>query len=418
MFPSLICHPILCGSSAVVFFLAATPALAVECSDGIDNDGDGLIDFSDDPGCADALQDIEDPDCSDGFDDDSDTLTDFPADPGCTSPADLSEKEFGLACDDGIDNDGDLASDFRFVTWGIAGVLTDRGCLSAFDSDEQSPDLPCDDGIDNDGDGLIDYPNDPGCGNSQYRTESPDCDDGQDNDGDGLTDHAEDFDCDGAWAFSERPNACADGIDNDGDGLVDELEDPGCQATFDLFELNPVPITGGAITGYACEAGAMNCKAEADFAVTSSTVATGSIRGLGAKFAFNFELDVPEIVMEGGFGDVARVEVSDVVVSSTWFAPFGPVFGQEPLPGSFVAFGIFSHGTIEELDAQGISLSGPIASDIEMSDVFGYPISYCTIAEIGETGRCELFLDTANNGSSSQFLETVDIGGTPHRIAL
>jgi len=60
-----------------------------ECDDGIDDDGDGLTDFPDDPGCTDAF----DPDergapfeCDNGIDDDEDGLTDFPDDDGCLDP--------------------------------------------------------------------------------------------------------------------------------------------------------------------------------------------------------------------------------------------------------------------------------------------------------------------------------------------
>src|SRR5690606_36034198 len=71
-----------CGS------LAAAP----ECSDGADNDGDGLVDFPDDPGCESADDDSEldgrPPACSDGVDNDGDGLVDHPADPGCDSPED------------------------------------------------------------------------------------------------------------------------------------------------------------------------------------------------------------------------------------------------------------------------------------------------------------------------------------------
>ena len=65
-----------------------------ECSDGLDDDGDGLIDFPDDPGCSDALDgDERGPDfiCDNGLDDDLDGLIDFPADDGCLSPTDQSE---------------------------------------------------------------------------------------------------------------------------------------------------------------------------------------------------------------------------------------------------------------------------------------------------------------------------------------
>ena len=83
-----------------------------ECNDGIDNDGDGLIDLSD---------------------------------PGCSSRGDKSELGTNQ-CDDGIDNDGDGLID-----------LNDPGCTSVTDNDETDPIIPqCNDGIDNDGDGHID----------------------------------------------------------------------------------------------------------------------------------------------------------------------------------------------------------------------------------------------------------------------
>jgi hypothetical protein len=45
--------------------------------------------------------------CSDGLDDDGDGLIDHPADPGCESPTDDSERSDLLECDDGLDNDSD-----------------------------------------------------------------------------------------------------------------------------------------------------------------------------------------------------------------------------------------------------------------------------------------------------------------------
>jgi hypothetical protein len=94
--------------------------------------------------------------CSDGIDNDGDGLIDFPADPGCSSPTDNDETDVA-ECADGIDNDGNGKTDFSGA---------DPGCSSAADPIEQS--IPvgapaCSDGIDNDGDGLTDYPADPGC---------------------------------------------------------------------------------------------------------------------------------------------------------------------------------------------------------------------------------------------------------------
>lgn len=50
--------------------------------------------------------------CSDGLDDDGDGLADFPLDAGCTSASDDSEKDPSLPCDDGVDNDEDGLIDF------------------------------------------------------------------------------------------------------------------------------------------------------------------------------------------------------------------------------------------------------------------------------------------------------------------
>ena len=64
---------------------------AGECEDGIDNDGDGLVD-ADDPGCA-CMEDGElnpDVQCDNGRDDDGDRLIDF-RDPDCSGPEDNSE---------------------------------------------------------------------------------------------------------------------------------------------------------------------------------------------------------------------------------------------------------------------------------------------------------------------------------------
>jgi DNA-binding beta-propeller fold protein YncE len=86
------------------------------------------------------------------------------------------------ACSDGRDNDGDRRADSR-----------DRGCSSPIDGTEK---VPCADGIDNDGDGLVDHPEDPGCGGKQPRhQEAPQCSDLRDNDGDGLYDDPEDPEC-------------------------------------------------------------------------------------------------------------------------------------------------------------------------------------------------------------------------------
>ncbi|HEV2723514.1 MAG TPA: hypothetical protein VGV10_02690 [Thermoleophilaceae bacterium] len=101
--------------------------------------------------------------CSDGVDNDGDGRSDFPADPDCTGPTDDSEAGGGGGgnpeCSDGVDNDGDGQIDFP----------ADPDCSSANDDSEAGAgnrdggDPECDDGRDNDGDGKVDFPDDPGC---------------------------------------------------------------------------------------------------------------------------------------------------------------------------------------------------------------------------------------------------------------
>jgi hypothetical protein len=137
------------------------------CSDGLDNDGDTLTDFPNDPGCSSYFDETEDPDpeCWDTLDNDGDGDTDWPADLECWGPYD--DAEAGTeACRDGIDNDGN-----GYTDW--AG--SDPGCDSATDRIEASA-RACQNGINDDGseDGLIDgldhagdpltdFPHDPGC---------------------------------------------------------------------------------------------------------------------------------------------------------------------------------------------------------------------------------------------------------------
>jgi hypothetical protein len=86
--------------------LAGTP----ECADGIDNDGDGLVDYPNDPECVTASGASE-AQCGDGIDNDGDGFADLD-DPSCAALTDPYEKNPALACDDGIDNDGDGFTDF------------------------------------------------------------------------------------------------------------------------------------------------------------------------------------------------------------------------------------------------------------------------------------------------------------------
>jgi hypothetical protein len=175
--------------------------------------------------------------CTDGRDNDGDGLVDHPADAGCTYPGDPSEQESGHHCDDGQDNDGDNAID-----------LADAGCSSVTDPDEYLG-TACDNGVDDDGDGSTDYPADPGCYDwtDDDETTGTDCDDGVDDDADGLVDLL-DPGCADVFDFTEKDETntypCDDGFDNDADGMTD-LADPGCASVYD----------GDEYLGTACDDG-------------------------------------------------------------------------------------------------------------------------------------------------------------------
>ena len=208
-----------------------------------------------DEGCfADIIIDISDretPECDDGIDNDGDGKVDYPADPGCSSKNDDDESDLP-ECSDGIDNDGDGKADAD-----DPGCLREDGTWDPNDDDES--DLPqCRDGIDNDGDGNIDYPADSGCDSPEDPDERAQCSDEIDNDGDGKAD-ADDPGClreDGTWDPEDNDETnlpqCSDGIDNDGDGKVDYPADPGCSSKDDDDERDSPP-NDGTCFGFAAD---------------------------------------------------------------------------------------------------------------------------------------------------------------------
>jgi hypothetical protein len=184
----------------VGFILIAAPVFAVECNDGVDNDGDTLIDYPNDPGCYGRRDrdEYNQTECNDGITNDTDGLIDL-EDPGCESLADNSETSSLLICDDGLDNDGDGLAD-----------LDDPGCSDSWDPVENcggEPDCPeCDDGINNElpgylHDDLIDA-DDIQCWGPEDISEYCDCWDGRDNNGDGKIDTCK------AWNLDTCDPAC------------------------------------------------------------------------------------------------------------------------------------------------------------------------------------------------------------------
>ena len=77
--------------------------LRVDCDDGVDNDGDGLVDHTADPGCASAsgqlgVQHRPSPATTPWTTISTASFIDYPEDPGCSSPTDPTEEP---DCSDG-----------------------------------------------------------------------------------------------------------------------------------------------------------------------------------------------------------------------------------------------------------------------------------------------------------------------------
>ncbi len=253
------------------------------CSDGVDNDGDGLIDALD-PGCARAGDDDEDDPaipapCANGADDDGDGRVDHPDDPECDYAGGDTETDhcvddwpvFALGPDGGeietaLDLRGALSrgdcgpfggsresaialtldgpSDVTLSTVGDAPMTFSLRAACARDAAE----VAC-------GRGDVTFerlpagvwyvlaqPSQPGMTRVRVsvRPVDADCNDGLDNDGDGRTD-LDDPGCAQPLDDSERDPiagaACGNELDDDGDGFVDFPDDPGCRARGDDSEV-------------------------------------------------------------------------------------------------------------------------------------------------------------------------------------
>ena len=269
-----------------------------QCSDGIDNDNDGVIDMNDVSCSSTTDNDETNPKaaCQDGADNDNDGLIDFPQDPGCSSkqdndefnaPASVTDASIALDIDPQI-NRGDnlpekitvrnvgttnipggvvkqtIPSGFTYnpalsnVSCTVAGTLLSCpvGALAPNQSQQLivyltvSPSLACNSTVNT----LVSFeptvtdsnPGNNTAGDSFLVTCSApppaaQCADGIDNDNDGFVD-MNDFSCSSASDNDEtNPKAqCQDGADNDGDGVVDS-QDPGCVNSQDNDESNAAP---------------------------------------------------------------------------------------------------------------------------------------------------------------------------------
>jgi hypothetical protein len=143
--------------------------------------------------------------CTDGVDNDNNGLSDC-EDPGCVENASCQTGVIEI-CGDNIDNDGNSLSD-----------CDDPVCIAAGGCESPIPEI-CNDGIDNNGDNLLDC-RDPLCSTAIYcLTEN--CVDGIDNNADGFVD-CSDTDCIETSKCLQPPvEVCGDGLDNDNNGLLD-----------------------------------------------------------------------------------------------------------------------------------------------------------------------------------------------------
>ena len=223
------------------------------CSDGLDNDCDGLTDMMD-PDCMPLPPETN---CFDGIDNDNDDLIDC-LDPDCEGAVDG-------ACNTGLPG---ICADGILVCMGGAAVCMqnnqpqpelcndlDDDCDGLIDEDFPNKGMPCTVGIGAcqrtgtyictvDGSGTI-CDAVPGQPMPEGPPGDPTCSDGLDNDCDGSTDMM-DPDC---MPLPPETN-CFDGIDNDNDDLIDCM-DPDCEGAVD----------GACITGLPgiCADGTLTC---------------------------------------------------------------------------------------------------------------------------------------------------------------
>jgi hypothetical protein len=283
---------------------ADAPALP-KCSDGIDNDGDGKIDYPNDPGCVVPQQDDETddcpsgpgcPQCSNGKDDDANGATDFPDDPGCTSAGDFDEyTQNPVACGTNImihqlpatgmvsgmlettqvfsqvspcgggDANGIVVSAYelhlteaKVIVASTTGSATDTVLdIRGADCKDATSELACNDNAANGVFSSITYAAQPGT--YYILVESKTNAAGaftlqvQQFAGEGAacTDQSE---CGpglvcrvphgGSTMSCEKP-VCSDGRDDDGDGKIDYPADPGCEGPNDTDETDDCPSGPG-----------------------------------------------------------------------------------------------------------------------------------------------------------------------------
>lgn len=286
---------------------APTVCVLAQCSDGIDNDGDGITDFPNEPGCetpldhdeTDSCPGVGCPECADGADNDGDGLVDYPNDPGCASTADTNEIDecvSGLPVADlpptGVVNGTISQSDPPYLDGTCAGGSTGERVYALslplgatyvsanLTSMDMEPVLylrfgDCAAGQEFDcgynmGNGVTVEANNVSAGtlfivaDAQFLFNNPadfslsvtvaqppgaPCQIGNPLMGCGAGSNCLDV---GGGVWECVPTYCNDGIDNDGDGYADYPNDPGCDSVDDIDEIDSCDPVTNPIACPAC----------------------------------------------------------------------------------------------------------------------------------------------------------------------
>ena len=267
--------------------------------------------------------------CNNGLDDDGDGTVDFaggPPDPGCASAADASEQNHpgdglvGPPCDNAMDDDGDGRIDHTDDDFG------DPGCASPGDPSERVPfgttNLWCDDGADNDGDGRVDFPDDPGClsplDNAPLPGDPPDPNVNPEKQPAG---------------FGGPAVICDDGLDNDGDGTRDFLAggggDPDCASPGSPSEVPTVTISQPAEVN---ESGGQVPFTISIGSVPASTVTVSYATASGSAVS-NIDFNQASGQVTFGPGDAGPKTVNVGIVDDTLDEIDRESLGRNPHPG-------------------------------------------------------------------------------------
>ncbi|MBM3227716.1 DUF11 domain-containing protein, partial [Candidatus Peribacteria bacterium] len=206
--------------SVVPTAAAQSCTTCVQCNDGLDNDGDGFIDFPNDPGCSSATDNDESnpltADLSitksgpssvalggvvsytltatnDGPNTANSVTFQDPIPTGLTfapgsSSSNCVQNGSNILCNNITLTNGQSATmtvAFNVpTTFACGGTIQNQATVSTSTTDPVSSNntsgvvstsvtcVQCNDGLDNDGDGFIDFPNDPGCSSATDNDES------------------------------------------------------------------------------------------------------------------------------------------------------------------------------------------------------------------------------------------------------